>query len=523
MAQQYNLINLEELAVLEDVTGDETLLVTDSIPKSKQLTISDLSRFTLDNIDIDIVPDGDLLLGSQVNVWKGLYVNMISMDDYILTVDGGRLKFDGKEVAIRNDFEFITSEDLRLTNGPVPYLNRTQDPIFPATQGITHQDKYNSWIVDTFNSFNQYKADLEDGRLPSDQLPLDFGATGATGPVGSTGFQGESGATGSTGPMGATGPAIGLLVFKGNWPEGGLGVINNPQPGDAYKDPAAFSYYAWDGSQWINVGEVLTGPTGPIGSTGFYGESGATGSTGPLGPKGSTGPIGATGFTGTTGSTGPIGETGPTGPIGSTGFYGESGATGSTGPFGNTGATGPVGSTGLYGESGATGSTGPIGNTGPLGPTGLQGESGATGSTGPAGSTGPIGMIGPIGTTGSTGLIGPKGDQGEKGDKGDDGKPVFTFKGDIPDGGISTILDPVIGDLYQDTNDELLAWTGLEWVNLTSLTFKMPTLQDVTDQGFDLTTPIVYTGEISTNNHFTTKGFTDQNYLTSDFRTLPTV
>ena len=106
---------------------------------------------------------------------------------------------------------------------------------------------------------------------------------------------------------------------------------------------------------------------------------------------------------------------------------------------------------------------------------------------------------------------------------GDDGKPVFTFKGDIPSGGINTILDPVIGDLYQDTNDELLAWTGLEWVNLTSLTFKMPTIQDVTDQGFDLTTPIVYTGEISSNNHFTTKGFTDQNYLTSDFRTLPTV
>ena len=149
--------------------------------------------------------------------------------------------------------------------------------------------------------FNQNKADLEDGRLPADQLPLDFGATGATGPIGSTGFQGESGATGSTGPMGATGPAVGLLIFKGDWPVGGLGAIPNPQPGDTYKDPEAFAYYAWDGNIWVNVGEVLTGPTGPVGATGFYGESGATGSTGPLGPKGTTGPIGATGFTGSTG------------------------------------------------------------------------------------------------------------------------------------------------------------------------------------------------------------------------------
>ncbi len=522
MAQQYNLINLEELDVLETFSGDELFLVTDTTPQSKQLVLKDISTFTLENIDINLVPVGDLFLGSEVNTWKGLYVDMVSIDDYILTVKDGKLKFDGKDIAVRDDFEFITAEDLRLTNGPIPYLNRTQDSIYPPTQGITHQDNYNSWIVDTFNSFNQYKADLENGRLPAEQLPLDFGATGATGPIGSTGLLGESGATGSTGPMGATGPAVGLLIFKGNWPVGGLDVVVNPQPGDTYKDPDAFAYYSWDGNQWINVGEVLTGPTGPIGSTGFFGESGATGSTGPLGPKGTTGPIGATGFTGSTGSTGPVGETGPTGPIGSTGFYGESGATGTTGPIGETGPTGPIGATGFFGESGATGSTGPIGPTGPVGNTGVLGESGATGTTGPLGNTGATGFIGPVGTTGATGLIGPKGDQGDKGDKGDDGKPVFTFKGDVPPAGLGTIIDPVVGDLYQDSNDELLAWSGLEWVNLTSLTFQMPTLQEVVDEGFELNTPIVYTGEIINDSNLINRGFVNDNYLTKDFRTLPT-
>ena len=63
-----------------------------------------------------------------------------------------------------------------------------------------------------------------------------------------------------------------------------------------YKDPNAFEYYAWGGTEWVSVGEVLRGATGPIGATGFYGESGATGSTGPQGETGPIGPLGTTGI-----------------------------------------------------------------------------------------------------------------------------------------------------------------------------------------------------------------------------------
>ena len=105
MTQQYNLINLEELDVIETISGEELFLVTDSIPQSRQLILKDLSTFTLENIDINLVPTGDLFLGNEVTTWKCLYVDMVSIDDYVLTVKDGRLKFDGKDVAIRSDRE----------------------------------------------------------------------------------------------------------------------------------------------------------------------------------------------------------------------------------------------------------------------------------------------------------------------------------------------------------------------------------------------------------------------------------
>ena len=599
MAQQYNLINLEELAVLDEVTGEELLLVTDQI-QSKQLVIREVCNFTLDNLDVDLLPKGDVSLGGYNQEWKEVHIKDIFLRGNQLAVIDDRLKFNGADIAIRDDFNFITSEDLRLSNEIVPYLNDISEPIFPPPVDVNRQHDYNSWVVSTFRSFNENKADLEGGRLPETQLPLGFGATGATGPqgvrgfygdtgatgstgpvgetgptgpigstgfygesgatgstgpvgetgpigpIGATGLYGESGATGSTGPIGATGPAVGLLIFKGEWPVGGLDQVVNPELGDTYKDPNAFEYYAWGGTEWVSVGEVLLGATGPVGDTGVQGESGATGSTGPVGDTGPIGPVGDTGVrgeSGATGSTGPVGNTGVIGPVGDTGAQGDTGATGSTGSLGPRGSTGPIGATGFVGGTGSTGSTGPIGpvgatgETGATGSTGLTGETGSTGLHGATGSTGvigPIGNTGPdgevgstgstgmVGTTGATGIPGATGEKGDRGEKGDSGS-IFTFHGEKSNmDELLAVVDPDVGDVYEVNDTDYYAWDGDKWVHLDNIGFELPTLQEVVDGSSSLTTPIVYTGEVTSEKHFTTRQYTDDNYLMKDFRTLPT-
>lgn len=95
-------------------------------------------------------------------------------------------------------------------------------------------------------------------------------------------------------------------------------------------DCGAFSLQvaAWlsqnPGSDLINVGSVVPGPTGAQGPTGPTGPSGtgdgSTGPTGPTGPVGAgalTGPTGSAGEAGVTGATGSSGLAGPTGPSGS--------------------------------------------------------------------------------------------------------------------------------------------------------------------------------------------------------------
>ena len=79
MAQQYNLINLEELSFIDDVTGEEILLTTDTTPQSKQLLIKDLSTFVLSNVDVNLVPIGELTLGTEVNSWSRVYTNTLSL------------------------------------------------------------------------------------------------------------------------------------------------------------------------------------------------------------------------------------------------------------------------------------------------------------------------------------------------------------------------------------------------------------------------------------------------------------
>jgi hypothetical protein len=137
-------------------------------------------------------------------------------------------------------------------------------------------------------------------------------ATGPTGPAG----VGATGPTGPTGPAGENSTSINFLGSVAD--EESLPTTGNTQ-NDAYVLEDTLEIYAWDGTDWNNLGNLL-GPTGVAGSTG---------------PTGATGDIGPTGPTGVTGDTGPTGPEGPTGPSdGPTGATGATGATGPTGPEG---------------------------------------------------------------------------------------------------------------------------------------------------------------------------------------------
>lgn len=120
----------------------------------------------------------------------------------------------------------------------------------------------------------------------------------------------QFGATGATGPQGPIGGGIQVLGQVQSVSD--LNNIVNPQNGDVYQVIDNGDFYVWDGSSWINIGEIngppgSTGPEGPEGPTGSPG--GATGSTGVIGPIGSTG------------ATGPVAATGATGPGYSGGSY----------------------------------------------------------------------------------------------------------------------------------------------------------------------------------------------------------
>jgi hypothetical protein len=109
-------------------------------------------------------------------------------------------------------------------------------------------------------------------------------ATGPTGPAG----VGEVGPTGPTGPAGENSTSINFLGSVAD--EESLPTTGNTQ-NDAYVLEDTLEIYAWDGTDWNNLGNLL-GPTGVAGDTG---------PTGPTGPAGDTGPTGATGDTGPTG------------------------------------------------------------------------------------------------------------------------------------------------------------------------------------------------------------------------------
>jgi hypothetical protein len=174
------------------------------------------------------------------------------------------------------------------------------------------------------------------------------GATGATGPQGITGATGTAGGTGSigpqgvqgiqgpvgvTGPQGITGAAgsqgIGVQFLGSVADEASLPSTGNTM-GDSYIVDADGNLWTWDGSGWLDVGQIV-GAVGPQGIQGIQGTQGIQGATG---LQGVTGPQGATG------SAGSNGTDGATGPTGADGIDGTDGADGATGPAGQTGATG---------------------------------------------------------------------------------------------------------------------------------------------------------------------------------------
>ena len=123
------------------------------------------------------------------------------------------------------------------------------------------------------------------------------GPTGATGPA--------STITGPTGPLGAGVAIVGSVTGIADLPAGYTGAV-----GDSYIVQTDGNLYAWDGSIWNDVGDIV----GPTGSTGATGPEGAASTvTGPTGDSGGVGATGPTGF-GATGPTGSVGGTGPTGP-----------------------------------------------------------------------------------------------------------------------------------------------------------------------------------------------------------------
>lgn len=128
------------------------------------------------------------------------------------------------------------------------------------------------------------------------------GILGPTGPTGSA-----STVPGPTGPLGAGVAIVGSVTGAGDLPTGYTGAV-----GDSYIVQTNGNLYAWDGSIWNDVGNIV-GPTGPSGSVGATGPQGAASTvTGPTGAQGEVGSTGPTGF-GATGPSGSVGATGPTG------------------------------------------------------------------------------------------------------------------------------------------------------------------------------------------------------------------
>lgn len=206
----------------------------------------------------------------------------------------------------------------------------------------------------------------------------DTGPQGPQGPQGVDGAQGPKGDTGDTGPAGADGP---------QGPEGPMGVAltargtvaneaalpSGASHGDYYTTIDTGEGFAFDGSNWINLG-VQRGPQGDTGPQGLQGD------VGPTGPKGDTG------ATGPTGPQGPKGDQGAgIKPLGTKASEADLPATGTEGDgwiIGTDLWVWSVTDNDWINVGGFVGPTGPAGPTGPQGPQGTQGIQGVKGDQG---------------------------------------------------------------------------------------------------------------------------------------------
>jgi hypothetical protein len=181
--------------------------------------------------------------------------------------------------------------------------------------------------VSAETGYVRFNTDFDELEVKLSDATWESVGVSATGPTGPSGAAGEPGATGPTGPAGTDSVSINFLGSVADFES--LPETGNTQ-NDAYVLEDTFEVYAWDGTDWNNLGLIL-GPTGPAGGEGPTGPTGATGATGPTGPSdGPTGPTGPEGPTGPTGATGDAGPEGPTGPTGATGEAGSTTFSGTT-------------------------------------------------------------------------------------------------------------------------------------------------------------------------------------------------
>ena len=108
----------------------------------------------------------------------------------------------------------------------------------------------------------------------------DIGFTGSAG-AGFTGSRGDTGFTGSIGQQGEigyTGSAGTSIVLKGAVATvSDLNNIVDPIVGDFYVVSSTGDGYVWDGTNWVNTGQIQ-GPAGFTGSQGIIGFTGSAGS-----------------------------------------------------------------------------------------------------------------------------------------------------------------------------------------------------------------------------------------------------
>jgi hypothetical protein len=77
-----------------------------------------------------------------------------------------------------------------------------------------------------------------------------------------------------------------------------LQAIQNPAAGDGYlvTDTTPSHLYVYDGTNWIDAGQLTAGPPGQKGDTGATGAAGEQGSKGDKGDTGAQGPAGVSGY-----------------------------------------------------------------------------------------------------------------------------------------------------------------------------------------------------------------------------------